>query len=204
MRFPDLVRVPVGVTGSWDSRRYVTRVTGKDEEFFVWHYEFTFTASDPLRAIFLVSQGGTTRWERAHGSVHTIVSPPERELRVPLTFRPLDPMFTAEVDVSLGYAHVRTTSDPLKTDPRKVIQPAAAQELFTGEVTELATIPGDPPARARILLLDAGDTEDARSHKWRMRKEVRNSAPEELPFLSSGYQTGDVATSLIDQSQPAS
>lgn len=204
MRFSELVRVPVAVTGSWDSRRYVTRVTGQDEEFFVWHYEFTFTASDPLRAVFLVSQGGTTRWERAHGSRYSIVGPPESSLSVPLTFRSLEPMHTDEVTVNLGYARVRMRSEDLRADPRKVIKPADAQELFTGEVTELATIPGDPPARAGILLLDVGDTEDARLHKWRLRKEIRNSAPEELPFLSSGYQTGDVATSLIHQDHPAS
>lgn len=204
MRFLGLKRVPVSVRGSWDSRRYVTRVRGQDEEFFVWHYEFTFTASCPVRAVFLVSQGNTTRWERAHGSRYSIVGRPERSLTVPLTFRPLDPMLTDEVTVSLGYARVRTSSEKLRADPRKVIEPAGGQELFTGEVTDLATIPGEPAARARILLLDVGDTEDARLHKWRMRKEIRDTGAEELPFLSSGYQTGDVATSVIDQDEPAS
>lgn len=204
MRFQGLKRIPVSVSGSWGSRRYVTRVTGQDEEFFVWHYEFTFAGSDPLRAIFLVSQGDSTRWERAHGSRHSIVGPAEQSLTVPLTFRPLDPMFTAEVDVSLGYAHARLMNEDLRADPRSVIEPANATELFTGEVSDLASIPGGPPARVRIVLLDAGDTEDVRLHKWRMRTEIRNSAPEELPFLSSGHQTGDVATSLIEEEQPAS
>jgi hypothetical protein len=204
MRFQGLKRMPVAVSGSWDSRRYVTRVTGRDEEFFTWQYEFTFTASDPIRAVFLMSQGGTTRWERAHGSRHSIVGPPEPSLAVPLTFRPLEPMVSDEIGVSLGYAHVRTTSEGLRADPRAVIEPTNAEELFTGEITELATIPGGAPARARILLLDAGDTEGARLHKWRMRHEIRTSAPEELPFLSSGYQTGDVPTSVIEEEQPAS
>lgn len=204
MRFPRLTRVSVGVTGSWGSRRYVTRVTGKDEEYLVWRFEFTFSASVLLRAIFLVSQGEVTRWARSHGSVHSIVGPPEQSLRVPLTFRPLHPMSTAEVDVSFGYPQVRTTSEALKADAREVIQPADGQVLFTGEVSDLATIPGASPALARILLLDASDTEDARLHKWRMRRGIRDAAPPELSFLSSGYQRGDIATSLIDEDQPAS
>lgn len=78
--------MPVVVTGQWGSDRYTTRIRGFDEEYFVWHYLFTFTADVPLRAIFMVSQREETSWERSVGARQDIHGSPEKSLQARLKF----------------------------------------------------------------------------------------------------------------------
>lgn len=64
MRFRELSRTPVGVTGTWRSRRYTTRRNRPEEEYLVWSHVLAFTADIPLRAITFVTQEGVAAWGR--------------------------------------------------------------------------------------------------------------------------------------------
>lgn len=84
----------------------------------------------------------------------------------------------------------------LKDDARKVVELTYARQLFTGEIAQLAKVPGKPPAQVRILLLDSSDTEEPRLSKWRMKKAFREEMPDELTFFTTGYQAGSVPDPL--------
>lgn len=191
MRFQELRRAPISVTGEWISRRYTTRLHGPEEEYLVWSHVLTFSADVPLRAIQFVTQGGVTAWGRDGWAKGVDTGPIDIHIKFFHRWTETD-----EVDIHFGRGG-RLLSKDVKKDAPGTVALSYPGQVFTGEITKLATVPGEPAAELSILLLHGSDTEDTRLSKWRLTKSLRASLPSELNFLTSGYQSGSLSADLL-------
>lgn len=119
-------------------------------------------------------------------------------LKVEITFFPRDWTETDEVDIRFGRGRT-VVSKELKEDAPSAVELSYPSQVLTGETIDVGKVFGEPSADLSVLLLDTSDTEDTRLSKWRLTKSLRATTPEDLNFLTTGYQSGVVDADLLSQ-----
>ncbi|MFI5378225.1 MAG: hypothetical protein ACHRHE_02860 [Tepidisphaerales bacterium] len=180
-----LTHIPVCVAGSWTAKTVTTdapKYTRHTEYALAW----TFQCSIPLLPVIMLMYGDQGQFVRPWRSsaMHCL---PCR-----MSFFPGDWKTSDQVWINFECLQIVVRDSALKQDPRPLVATdylRSTGTVKTGHVITLASVAGNTPVEARLLLVAKSDTA-ARRGRWSLKPAAITNLPEQLRFLARGQTAG--------------
>lgn len=177
----ELTHVPLEVSADWLPKT-VTTEPPRYIPHTEWKLALKLKAARPVRAAVFLTRGRETAWGlRPHEAA--------TEIELSASFFPYDWASSDEVQVNFEWKLAAVTDPALKSDPRDVVKVTVPTTSETGEVFQVAELPGHAITLAALAIVDR-DTETRRLDRWRITPELATNLPEHLVPLTSGRQSG--------------
>jgi hypothetical protein len=188
-----LERIPVLVTGEWQSKTVLTGGWVRRE------WRGVARAARPLVALLFTRVADTIEWHKsrrprgevarpAQGPTPTLDAAPEDEidLSLSITAGPGHPL----VGLSASVHGAHTSATPLGPAGAGSFDMPAQRETRTGVLFDLAAFDGTPPVAFAILFVAASQIQVVRNHLWRVRGALAPALGEPLRTLLSRGRRG--------------